>query len=144
MIYRLIHEHFLAVNLRWMPLKGSIGSGNGLVLSDGKPLLPEPMLSQIYGVTSSQWVKTFSVVKYPESLTKMRPEWSDFHFTDDTFICIFLKQIFFYFDSKLISMFVPKGPVHNESALVQVMAWHQTGKKPLHEPLMTKFTDAYA
>ena len=37
--------------------------------------------------------------------------------------------------------FVPKGLIDNK--LVQVMAWHQTGDKPLPELMMTQFTDAY-
>ena len=32
--------------------------------------------------------------------------------------------------------FVPKGPIDNKSALVQVKAWCQTGDKPLPEPIM--------
>ena len=39
--------------------------------------------------------------------------------------------------------FVPKGPIENKSALVQVMAWHPTGDKPLPEAIMTQFTGAY-
>ena len=39
--------------------------------------------------------------------------------------------------------FVPKGTVNNKSALVQVMAWHCTGDKPLPEAMLTQFTDAY-
>ena len=39
--------------------------------------------------------------------------------------------------------FVPKGPVDSKSALVHVMAWCRTGDEPLHEPMLTKFTDAY-
>ena len=38
---------------------------------------------------------------------------------------------------------VPKGPIDNKSALVQVMAWQRKGDKPLPEPLLTHFTDAY-
>ena len=38
--------------------------------------------------------------------------------------------------------FVPKSPVDNKSALVQVMAWHQTDNKPLPEPMLTQFADA--
>ena len=46
--------------------------------------------------------------------------------------------------SILISLrFVPKGPIDNKSALVQVMAWHQKGDTPLSEPMQTKFTNAY-
>ena len=42
----------------------------------------------------------------------------------------------------LISLkFVPMGPIDNESVLVQVMAWHLTGNKPLSEPMRTQSTD---
>ena len=40
-------------------------------------------------------------------------------------------------------MFVPKEPIDNKPALVQVMAWHWTGGKPLHEPMMAQSIDAY-
>ena len=36
--------------------------------------------------------------------------------------------------------FVPKGSVHNMSAMVQVMAWHQRGAKPLPEPMLIWMT----
>ena len=39
--------------------------------------------------------------------------------------------------------FVPKGPIGNKSALVQVMAWHLTGDNPLPQPMMTQFNDTY-
>ena len=39
--------------------------------------------------------------------------------------------------------FVPKGPIDNKPALVQVMAWRQTGDKPLPEPMLTQFTDVH-
>ena len=38
---------------------------------------------------------------------------------------------------------VPKRPIDNKSSLVQVMAWRRKGDKPLHEPMMTQFNDAY-
>ena len=50
--------------------------------------------------------------------------------------CIFLNQ-----NGRItiqISLkFVPKSPIDNKPALVQVMAWHRTGDKPLPEPLIT-------
>ena len=59
---------------------------------------------------------------------------------DNIFICIFLNE-----NDKIqiqISLkFVPRSPNDNKAALVQVMAWHQTGNKPLPEP-MIQFTDA--
>ena len=38
---------------------------------------------------------------------------------------------------------VPRSPISNKPALIQVMAWCRTGPKPLPEPMMTQFTDTY-
>ena len=40
--------------------------------------------------------------------------------------------------------FVPKGPIDNKSALVQVMAWCRIGNKPLPEAMMTQNQRIYA
>ena len=37
---------------------------------------------------------------------------------------------------KISLKFVPKGPINNIQALVQVMAWHRPGDKPLSEPML--------
>ena len=61
---------------------------------------------------------------------------------DNIFKCIFLNEN----DRIVISIslkFVPRSPIDNKAALVQVMAWHWTGDKPLSEPMLTQFTDAY-
>ena len=34
--------------------------------------------------------------------------------------------------------FVPKGPINNIPALVQIMAWHWPGDKPFSEPMMVR------
>ena len=34
--------------------------------------------------------------------------------------------------------FVPKGTINNISALVQIMAWHRPGGKPLSEPIVVR------
>ena len=39
--------------------------------------------------------------------------------------------------------FVPKGSIDNKPALAQVMAWRRIGDKPLSDPILTQFTDAY-
>ena len=39
--------------------------------------------------------------------------------------------------------FIPRSPIDNTTALVQVMAWRRTGDKPLPEPSLTQITDAY-
>ena len=61
---------------------------------------------------------------------------------DDIFKCNFLNEN----DRIMIQIsvkFVPRSPIDNKPALVQVMAWHQTGDKPLPEPMMTQCADAY-
>ena len=61
---------------------------------------------------------------------------------DSIFKCIFLNEndtIPIQISLKL----VPRSPIDNKPALVQVMAWRRTGDKPLPEPMMTQFTDAY-
>ena len=61
---------------------------------------------------------------------------------DDIFKCIFINEIFCIL-IRISLKFVPMGPIDNRPALVQVMAWHRTGNKPLPEPTLTQFTDAY-
>ena len=39
--------------------------------------------------------------------------------------------------------FVPKGPIDNIQVLVWIMAWRWIDDKPLSEPMLTQFTDAY-
>ena len=57
------------------------------------------------------------------------------HFADTIFKCIFLNEIFCIF-IRISLKYVSIGPVINIAALVQMMAWHQTGDKPLSEPMM--------
>ena len=61
---------------------------------------------------------------------------------DDIFKCIFLNEN----DRTQIQIslkLVPKSPIDNKPALVQVMAWRRTGAKYSTEPLMIQFIDAY-
>ena len=55
-----------------------------------------------------------------------------------------ISNIIFLKENIWISLnFVPKGPIANEPASVQVMAWRRTGNKPLPEPILTQFIGAY-
>ena len=61
---------------------------------------------------------------------------------DGIFKCVSLNEKF----SILIEIsvnFVPKGPIDNIQTLVKIMAWRRIGDKPLSEPMLTRFTDAY-
>ena len=57
------------------------------------------------------------------------------HFADKI-----LKHIFFnknvWISIKISLKFVPKGPINNIPALVQIMVWHWPGYKPLFGPMM--------
>ena len=61
--------------------------------------------------------------------------------------CHFANHIFlienFCILIKIQPKYFPMGTIVNKSALVQVMAWHWAGDKPLHEAMTTQFTDAY-
>ena len=48
-----------------------------------------------------------------------------------------------YYDSNFNEV-CSKGPIDDNSALVQVMAWRRTGDNPLAEPMLTQFIDTYA
>ena len=57
------------------------------------------------------------------------------HFPDDSFKWIFLNEN--VWNSIEVSLkFVPKGPINNIPALVQVMAWRRPGDKQLSEPMI--------
>ena len=64
------------------------------------------------------------------------------HWSCRIFRCILLNEKFCIL-FQISPKYVPKSPIDNTSALVQVMAWRRTADKPLPEPMMTQFTDAY-
>ena len=61
---------------------------------------------------------------------------------DYIFKCIFLNENV-WISGKISLKFVPKGPINNIPALVEIMAWRQSGDKPLSEPMLAQFNDAY-
>ena len=63
-------------------------------------------------------------------------------FADDIFQHIFMNENV-KISIRISLKFVPKGPIDDKSALVQVMAWRRTGDKSLPETMLTQFTDAY-
>ena len=66
---------------------------------------------------------------------KLRPRQNGCHFAEDIFKWIFLNES----SSIAINIslkFVPKVPINNIPALVQIRAWCCPGDKPLSEPMM--------
>ena len=56
-------------------------------------------------------------------------------FTDDTFKRIFLNENV-WMSIEISLKFVPKVPINNIPALVQIMAWRRPGGKPLSDPIL--------
>ena len=73
------------------------------------------------------------LVKMP--FNTLRPRKNGRHFADDNFKCIFLNENV-WIPVKISLKYVPKGPINNIPALVQIMAWRHYGDKPLSEPMM--------
>ena len=69
------------------------------------------------------------------TVNSLRPRRNRRHFADDFFKCIFLNENE-WISIKISLKFVPKGPINNISALVQIMAWRRPGDKPLSEPML--------
>ena len=63
-------------------------------------------------------------------------KWMPFgNFADDIFKCIFFNENV-WIPIKISLKFVPKGPINNIPAIVQIMAWRRPGDKPLSEPMV--------
>ena len=106
-------------------------------------VLPSPkhvaVCTQQWSVKWSTDQQFWSVIG---SINSSPPGQNGRHFADNLFKCIFVNEKF-CISIRISLKFVPKGPINNKSALVQVMAWRQTSDKPLPEPMMTQFTDAF-
>ena len=63
-------------------------------------------------------------------------------FADDSFKCIFVNEND-RIPIRISLKFVLTSPIGNKPALVEVMAWRRTVDKPLPEPMLIQFTDAY-
>ena len=69
------------------------------------------------------------------TLNTLRQRQNGRHFPDDIFKCISLNENV-WIAIKISLNFVPRGPINNIPALVQIMAWGWPGHKPLTEPMM--------
>ena len=73
-----------------------------------------------------------------EAINTLRPRQNGRRFADDTFKRIFLIENV-RISIEISLKFVPKGPINNIPALVQIMVWRRSGDKPLSEPMMVGF-----
>ena len=65
----------------------------------------------------------------------LRPRQNGRHFPVDIFKCVFLNENV-WIPIEFLLKFVPKGPINNIPAMVQIMAWRRPGDKPLSEPMV--------
>ena len=86
---------------------------------------------------------TNTLVPHPNTkINSSPPGQNGRHFTDDIFRCVFVTEKFCIL-IKISLKFVPRGPNDNNPALVKIMAWRGIGDKPLSEPMLNQFIDAY-
>ena len=72
----------------------------------------------------------------------LRPRQDGPLFADDIFKCIFLNENI-SISIKISLKFIPKGPIDNTPALVQIMSWCRLGDKPLYEPKLFSLLTTY-
>ena len=85
--------------------------------------------------TSCTFCNSYKERKVLTGFIPLRPRQHGRHFADDTFKHIFLNENVII-SIKISLKFVPKGPINNIPALVQIMAWRRPGDKPLSEAMM--------
>ena len=85
--------------------------------------------------TSSDTVMTKFGSYIYAGFNTLRPRQDVRHFPDGIFKGIFLNENA-WISTKISLKFVPKGPINNITALVQIMAWLWPGDKLLSEPMM--------
>ena len=66
---------------------------------------------------------------------RLLTHWGRDRMAKDIFKRIFLSENIWILNTIWLK-FVPKGPMYNNTALVQIMAWRWSGGKPLSEPMM--------
>ena len=54
-------------------------------------------------------------------------------FSNEFSVCVCVN---YYILIELLLTFVPKGPISNKPALVEIMVWQWSDSKPLSEPMM--------
>ena len=92
-----------------------------------------------HGVTAQLGYVQYNFVMDPLSwwvfFNTLRPRQNGHRFADNTFKRIFLNENVRILIQISLN-FVSKGPINNNPALVQIMAWRRSGDKLLSEPMM--------
>ena len=76
----------------------------------------------------------YAAILFEDKSNEAETKWPPF--TGDILNFIFLNENIWILIEMWLKL-VPKGPIDNMLALVQIMAWRWTGDKPLSEPVIT-------
>ena len=103
--------------------------------------LESPIAKNIFGLGGGfapNWWQAITLANSDPSawwINTLRPRQNGRLFADDVFKCIFLNENV-WISLKISLKFLPKVPINNIPALVQILAWRRSGNKPLSEPMM--------
>ena len=89
----------------------------------------------LWPVQHSVCLWNISISEWKWDINTLRPRQNGRRFASDTFKGIFLNENV-RISIKISLKFVPKGPINNNPALVQIMAWRRQGDKPLSETML--------
>ena len=136
----------------------SIGAGNGLTWKSWKPLyetriaqdIGHSMVSPNHNKFMSYrklmlWYFIISARKHSQSSDhhqhiEAEAIWPPFLQMTCSYAFSWMKTLL---KTKISLKYVPEGPMDNKRSLVQIMGCRRTGDKPLFEPMMVYFTNAY-
>ena len=122
-----------------MDPRSEINHVNGLVQDCGNSTVNKLKLRQ----SCAKWsMSKRRIMRWCMKFNSSPPGHHGRHFADNIFRCISVNEKFCIL-IQISLEFVPKGPIDNNAALVQVMAWCWIGDKLLPEPMLTQFTDTY-
>ena len=80
---------------------------------------------------------SFKLLIWYRTINLFPPGQNGQHLIYDIFKYIFMNENYCIL-IRVSLKFVPEGPIENTSALVQEMAWHKTGDKPLPEAILAQ------
>ena len=97
------------------------------------------LVFQYFDIKPGWWQRCGRTIKLISPWTKWPPFWQ----TTLANVFLWMKMIALRFEFHWNVKCVPRSPIDNKPALVRVTAWRRRGDKPLPEPMLTQFTDAY-
>ena len=114
------------------PLPESVSPGGNVSLKRSATYILSYSSFIIHDNYNSFWPE---LIPGREKLNTLSPRRNGRHFPDGIFKCIFLNENF-WISIKFSLKLVPKFRINDMPALVQIMAWHYPGNKPLFEPMI--------